>query len=66
MRRLPFENDVAFFLLQFYIASKPVCADGRAMLASLERTLAAASVKALAGGKPVFRPKIIIKPSPMT
>jgi glutamine synthetase len=51
MKRLPFENDLAFFLLQFYIAGKPVCADGRGILSSLDEKLASSNVKAQAGGE---------------
>ncbi|KAF7554610.1 hypothetical protein G7Z17_g2795 [Cylindrodendrum hubeiense] len=49
MRRLPFEENIAMFLLRFSIGGNPVCADGRSMMASLDRTLAKAGAKGFAG-----------------
>lgn len=49
-RRLPFENNIAFFLLHFYIQDKPVFADGRGLIKSLTNDLAARGYEALAGG----------------
>lgn len=49
-RRLPFEDNIAFFLLHFYIQDKPVFADGRGLIRSLTNDLAAKGYEALAGG----------------
>ncbi|KAM6524254.1 hypothetical protein FSOLCH5_004856 [Fusarium solani] len=48
-RRLPFEDNIAFFLLHFYIQDKPVFADGRGLIRSLTNDLAAKGYEALAG-----------------
>ncbi|KAJ4256856.1 hypothetical protein NW762_008952 [Fusarium torreyae] len=48
-RRLPFENNIAFFLLHFHIQDKPVFADGRSIIASLDSNLTNKGYKALAG-----------------
>lgn len=50
-RRLPFEDDLAFFLLHFSVAGKPVSVDGRSMAKSLTEKLASNNFKALAGGR---------------
>lgn len=49
-RRLPFEDDIAFFLLRFEIRGKMVCADGRGLMKTLDDELAKSDIKGLAGG----------------
>ncbi|KAK7429850.1 hypothetical protein QQZ08_003695 [Neonectria magnoliae] len=44
-RRLPFEDNIAFFLLQFAIGSKLVAMDGRSLTQSLIRTMASQGFK---------------------
>ena len=51
MRRFPFEDNIPFFLLHFSLNGKPVCADGRSLLAVLDDKLAKSGIKAFAGGK---------------
>ncbi|KAM0075321.1 hypothetical protein ACKRZS_012619 [Fusarium odoratissimum] len=48
-RRLPFEDNIAFFLLHFYIQEKPVFADGRGLVKALTNNLADSGYKGLAG-----------------
>ncbi|CVL02565.1 probable glutamine synthetase [Fusarium mangiferae] len=48
-RRLPFEDNIAFFLLRFYIHEKPVFADGRGMVKALTDNLVDSGYRALAG-----------------
>ncbi|EMT64874.1 Type-1 glutamine synthetase 2 [Fusarium odoratissimum] len=48
-RRLPFEDNIAFFLLHFYIQEKPVFADGRGLVKALSNNLADSGYKGLAG-----------------
>uniref|UniRef100_A0A0D2Y3Q1 Glutamine synthetase n=1 Tax=Fusarium oxysporum (strain Fo5176) TaxID=660025 RepID=A0A0D2Y3Q1_FUSOF len=48
-RRLPFEDNIAFFLLRFYIQDKPVFADGRGLVKALTNNLADSGYKGLAG-----------------
>jgi glutamine synthetase len=50
-RRLPWENDVPFFLLNFYSEGKPVAACPRGLLKGLTERLAQKSYMALAGGE---------------
>jgi glutamine synthetase len=50
-RRLPFENDIAFFLLRFSVLEKPVEADGRGMTKSVTDSMASKGFRGLAGGK---------------
>ncbi|KAI1018678.1 hypothetical protein LB503_005514 [Fusarium chuoi] len=50
-RRLPFEDNIAFFLLHFYIHEKPVLSDGRGMVKALTDNLVDSGYKALAGGE---------------
>jgi glutamine synthetase len=50
-RRLPFEDNIAFFLLHFYIQDKPVFADGRGLVKALTNNLADSGYKGLAGGE---------------
>ncbi|CAI6092370.1 hypothetical protein V2G26_014743 [Clonostachys chloroleuca] len=49
MRRLPSEDNIAFFFLRFLIDGQPVCADGRGIMAALDSDLASSGVRALAG-----------------
>ncbi|KAH7137487.1 hypothetical protein B0J13DRAFT_609512 [Dactylonectria estremocensis] len=49
MRRLPFEENIPMFLLNFSTGGTPVCADGRSMMTSLVKSLAEAGVKGFAG-----------------
>lgn len=51
MRRLPFKDNIAFFLVYYSISGKPVCADGRSMMKALEADLARDGARAVAGGK---------------
>lgn len=50
-RRLPFEENIAFFLLHFHVGRKPVAVDGRSQMQSLTATMASKGLKGLAGGK---------------
>lgn len=50
-RRLPFEEDIAFFLVSFWNGGRPVSADGRGMIRALCDGLAEGGFKAMAGGK---------------
>lgn len=54
-RRLPWENDIAFFLLHFVAQDKPVYADGRSMLRGLTQKLESLDWKSLAGGTCIKR-----------
>lgn len=58
-RRLPFEDNIPFFLVSFWNAGKPVPACGRSMLRSLCSDMARGGFKAMAGGKPP-----IVRPGP--
>lgn len=49
-RRLPWEENIPFFLLRFSVNDKPVVACPRSMLAGITEKLAQNNVKALAGG----------------
>ena len=49
-RRIPWENNIAFFLLRFVAEGKPVFADGRSMLQALSSKLKSMGWKSLAGG----------------
>jgi glutamine synthetase len=49
-RRLPWEDDLPFFLLHFVARGEPVCADGRNMLRNLTKGLEEKGWKCLAGG----------------
>lgn len=51
MRRLPSEDNIAFFFLRFLVDGQPVCADGRGIMAALDSDLASSGVRALAGGE---------------
>ncbi|GLA37956.1 hypothetical protein AnigIFM63309_004939 [Aspergillus niger] len=48
-RRIPWEDDIPFFLVRFVQNDKPVSADGRSMLRSICDKLAANSCKGMAG-----------------
>lgn len=50
-RRLPWEENIPFFLVRFLDDARPVSADGRSMLRSLCDKLAGEGLHALAGGK---------------
>lgn len=50
-RRLPWEDNIPFFLVRFLDDTTPVSADGRSMLRSLCDKLAGEGLHALAGGK---------------
>lgn len=50
-RRLPFEDNIPFFLLHFSIADKPVMADGRSMIEATNQIMAKGGAMGLAGGK---------------
>lgn len=49
-RRIPWEDDIPFFLVRFIQDGKPVLADGRAMLKGISDKLEASNCQALAGG----------------
>lgn len=49
-RRIPWEDNIPFFLLRFVQNGKPVTADGRSMLRSVTDKLAEAKCQAMAGG----------------
>lgn len=49
-RRLPFEDNIPFFLVHFASNDKPVPGCGRSIIRSLCDTLAAEGMKAMAGG----------------
>lgn len=49
-RRLPFEGNIAFFLISFWKGERPVSACGRSMLRSLCGDVARGGFKARAGG----------------
>jgi len=51
-RRLPFEDNIPFFLIRFLSNGKPVSACGRSMMRSLCTSLAEEGYKAMAGGNP--------------
>lgn len=59
-RRLPFEDNIAFFLLHFYIQDRPVFADGRGLIKSLTNDLAAKGYEALAGGMSIIPRRVCI------
>ncbi|KAF7529210.1 hypothetical protein G7054_g9917 [Neopestalotiopsis clavispora] len=48
-RRLPFENDIAFFLLRFNLDGNPMFADGRSLVLSTTKAMAKDDIQALAG-----------------
>ncbi|KAA8643782.1 glutamine synthetase family protein [Aspergillus tanneri] len=48
-RRIPWEDDIPFFLVRFVQNGKPVSADGRSMLKDVCDKLAASNCKAMAG-----------------
>ncbi|KAH8429911.1 glutamine synthetase family protein [Aspergillus melleus] len=48
-RRIPWEEDIPFFLVRFVQNEKPVSADGRSMLKSICDKLAAANCQGMAG-----------------
>ncbi|KAF7171859.1 hypothetical protein CNMCM5623_004170 [Aspergillus felis] len=48
-RRIPWEDNIPFFLVRFVQNEKPVTADGRSMLRSLTNKLAEAKCQAMAG-----------------
>jgi glutamine synthetase len=50
-RRLPWEENIPFFLVRFLNGGKPVSADGRSMLKSICDRLAENGYQALAGGR---------------
>lgn len=58
MRRLPFEDNIPFFLLRFILDGKPVCADGRGLVRSMVQSLAHAGFKGFAGGMRIPDPEI--------
>lgn len=49
-RRLPFEGDIAFFLLRFKLNGVPVFADGRSLIQSTTANMAKSGMRGLAGG----------------
>ncbi|KAL6819943.1 hypothetical protein V8C40DRAFT_281254 [Trichoderma camerunense] len=49
MRRLPFEDNIPFFLLRFFLAEQSVVADGRGLVRSLTDSMAASGFLGLAG-----------------
>lgn len=49
-RRLPFENNIAFFLLRFKLDGVPVLADGRNLTQSTAEKMAMSGMQGLAGG----------------
>lgn len=49
-RRIPWEDDIPFFLVRFIQDGKPVLADGRGMLKGISDRLEASNCQALAGG----------------
>lgn len=49
-RRLPFENNIAFFLLRFKLNGVPVFADGRNLIQSSTENMAKSGMQGLAGG----------------
>ena len=53
-RRIPWEKNVPFFLLQFRDQGEPVSADGRSLLQIARQKAADNGWKALAGGKTLF------------
>ena len=53
-RRLPWENNMPFFLLHFHVGGKPVAACPRGIMSSITKKLAANNFKALAGGKTII------------
>lgn len=58
-RRIPWEDNIPFFLVRFVQNGKPVTADGRSMLRSITDKLAEAKCQAMAGGKfPGFGPSM--------
>jgi glutamine synthetase len=50
-RRIPWEDNVPFFLLHFVVEGTPMYADGRSMLRSLSSKLQELGWESLAGGK---------------
>lgn len=50
-RRIPWEDDIPFFLMSFITDQKPVSACGRGTLASLCKRIGSEGVHAMAGGK---------------
>lgn len=50
-RRIPWEDNIPFFLVRFVQNEKPVAADGRSMLRAITDKLAEANCQAMAGGK---------------
>lgn len=53
-RRIPWEDNIPFFLVHFVQNGEPVSADGRNMLRSICDKLAAANCKGMAGGMFIF------------
>lgn len=49
-RRLPFEDNIPFFLLRFKLNGVPVFADGRSLIQSTAENLARKGMRGLAGG----------------
>lgn len=49
-RRIPWEEDIPFFLVRFVQNDKPVSADGRSMLKAVCDKLAAENCRGMAGG----------------
>jgi hypothetical protein len=54
-RRIPWEDNIPFFLLHFVTEGTPMFADGRGMLHALSRRLKDSGWKSLAGGTYTFR-----------
>lgn len=49
-RRIPWEDNIPFFLLRFEVKNAPVAADGRGILRSMCEEIDQAGLKSLAGG----------------
>lgn len=61
MRRLPFEDNIPFFLLRFFLAERSVVADGRGLVRSLTDSMAASGFLGLAGGKHTNQARILLQ-----
>lgn len=57
-RRIPWEDNIAFFLLEFFRDGEPIAPDPRGLMKTVKNKLAAEGVKAMAGGN--FKPSVFL------